>query len=67
MKSEKYSAILGSAVGFKEMEHLTTHRPLANLPFDGKYRLIDFPLSTLANAGIKVFTVFLEVTISAQF
>ncbi|AJG26145.1 glucose-1-phosphate adenylyltransferase subunit GlgD [Streptococcus iniae] len=59
MKSEKYSAILGSAVGFKEMEHLTTHRPLANLPFDGKYRLIDFPLSTLANAGIKsIYGIF---------
>lgn len=59
MKSEKYSAILGSAVGFSEMGELTCNRPLANLPFDGKYRLIDFPLSTLGNAGIKnIYGIF---------
>ena len=36
MKIDKYSAILGSAIGFPEMEGLTDTRPLANLPFDGK-------------------------------
>ena len=35
------------------MSTLTSHRPVASLPFDGKYRLIDFPLSSLANAGIR--------------
>ena len=27
-------------------------RPLASLPFGGRYRLIDFPLSNMANSGI---------------
>ena len=27
------------------MDGLTEHRPIATLPFGGKYRLIDFPLS----------------------
>lgn len=59
MKIDKYSAILGSAIGFPEMEGLTDTRPLANLPFDGKYRLIDFQLSNLANAGIRsIYGIF---------
>ena len=53
MKIDKYSAILGNTVGFHDMDGLTEHRPIATLPFGGKYRLIDFPLSNLANAGIR--------------
>ncbi|MFQ9488933.1 MAG: glucose-1-phosphate adenylyltransferase subunit GlgD, partial [Streptococcus salivarius] len=45
MKIDKYSAILGNTVGFHDMDGLTEHRPIASLPFGGKYRLIDFPLS----------------------
>ena len=45
MKIDKYSAILGNTVGFHDMDGLTEHRPIATLPFGGKYRLIDFPLS----------------------
>ena len=48
MKIDKYSAILGNTVGFHDMSTLTDHRPVASLPFGGKYRLIDFPLSSLA-------------------
>ena len=43
MKIDKYSAILGNTVGFHDMDGLTEHRPIASLPFGGKYRLIDFP------------------------
>ncbi|QWT17138.1 glucose-1-phosphate adenylyltransferase subunit GlgD [Collinsella sp. zg1085] len=32
---------------------LTENRPLASIPFMGRYRLIDFPLSNMMNAGIK--------------
>ena len=53
MKIDKYSAILGNTVGYHDMSTLTSHRPVASLPFGGKYRLIDFPLSSLANAGIR--------------
>ncbi|BAQ23840.1 glucose-1-phosphate adenylyltransferase subunit GlgD [Streptococcus troglodytae] len=68
MKIDKYSAILGSAIGFPEMEGLTDTRPLANLPFDGKYRLIDFQLSNLANAGIRsVYGIFRGQNIRSVF
>ncbi len=59
MKIDKYSAILGNTVGFHDMSTLTEHRPVASLPFGGKYRLIDFPLSSLANAGVRsIFGIF---------
>lgn len=32
---------------------LLAKRPLASVPFMGRYRLIDFPLSNMTNAGIK--------------
>lgn len=37
----------------KLLGELTEHRPLAALPFGGRYRLIDFPLSNLVNSGIR--------------
>ncbi|MBP2620139.1 glucose-1-phosphate adenylyltransferase subunit GlgD [Streptococcus panodentis] len=68
MKIDKYSAILGNTVGFHDMSSLTNHRPVASLPFGGKYRLIDFPLSSLANAGIRsVFGIFQQDNISSVF
>ena len=68
MKIDKYSAILGNTVGFHDMSTLTDHRPVASLPFGGKYRLIDFPLSSLANAGIRsVFGIFQQDNISSVF
>ena len=53
MKIDKYSAILGNTVGYHDMSTLTSHRPVASHRLMGKYRLIDFPLSSLANAGIR--------------
>ena len=68
MKIDKYSAILGNTVGYHDMSTLTSHRPVASLPFGGKYRLIDFPLSSLANAGIRsVFGIFQQKNISSVF
>lgn len=37
----------------REQSALTQARPLASIPFMGRYRLIDFPLSNMMNAGIK--------------
>jgi glucose-1-phosphate adenylyltransferase len=34
------------------MQELTGHRPLAAVPFGGRYRLIDFALSNMVNSGI---------------
>ena len=68
MKIDKYSSILGNTVGFHDMSTLTEHRPVASLPFGGKYRLIDFPLSSLANAGVRsVFGIFQQDNISSVF
>ncbi len=59
MKLDKYTAILDNAIGHPDMKGLTAKRPLASLPFDGKYRLIDFQLSSLVNAGIhSIFGMF---------
>lgn len=40
-----YSSTYGSV--------LLKDRPIASVPFLGRYRLIDFPLSNMMNAGIK--------------
>ncbi|MGT2742019.1 glucose-1-phosphate adenylyltransferase subunit GlgD [Streptococcus plurextorum] len=68
MKIDKYTAILGNAIGYPDMGSLTANRPLASLPFDGKYRLIDFQLSSLANAGIRsIYGVFRGQNIRSIF
>lgn len=68
MKIDKYSAILGNAVGYPDMASLTDNRPLAALPFDGKYRLLDFQLSSLANAGIRsVYGIFSGQNVRSVF
>ena len=36
-----------------EKSVLVENRSIASVPFMGRYRLIDFPLSNMANAGIK--------------
>lgn len=68
MKIDKYTAILGNSIGYHHMGNLTAQRPLANLPFDGKYRLMDFQLSSLANAGIRsVYAIFRGQNIRSVF
>ena len=44
-----YSSTYGSV--------LLKDRPIASVPFLGRYRLIDFPLSNMMNAGIKTVGV----------
>ncbi len=54
-------AILGNLNQYEDLLPLTEHRPLATLPFDCKYRLIDFALSSIVNANISsVFMMFNE-------
>ncbi len=43
----------------KERSALLDDRPLASCPFLGRYRLIDFPLSNMMNAGIRTVGVVL--------
>lgn len=68
MKTNTYSAILGNTIGNPDMGALTAQRPLATLPFDGKYRLLDFQLSALAHAGIRnVFGIFQQKNVQSVF
>lgn len=61
MKTKKMCAILGNVSTFQGLLPLTENRPLDTLPFDCKYRLIDFPLSSIANANINsIFMIFNE-------
>ena len=36
----------------EQFGRLTEKRPIASLPFGGRYRLIDFPLSNMTNSGM---------------
>ncbi|MBR5479587.1 MAG: glucose-1-phosphate adenylyltransferase subunit GlgD [Clostridia bacterium] len=38
---------------FNAMRELTMHRTIASVPFGGRYRLIDFTLSSLVNSGVR--------------
>ncbi len=42
------------------MQYLTEHRPLGAVPFGGRYRLIDFTLSNMVNAGIRNVGIFVQ-------
>ncbi len=54
-------ALVGNLHRYDDLLPLTANRPLSALPFDGKYRLLDFNLSSIANANIKsLFMVFNE-------
>jgi len=46
------SGIVSTNYGNYSFGALLDHRPVASLPFGGRYRLVDFPLSNLVNAGI---------------
>jgi len=48
----KYQGIIFAYREEKELRELTSNRTAASLPFCGRYRLIDFPLSSLRNAGV---------------
>lgn len=42
------------------LKQLTYNRPVASIPFLGRYRLIDFTLSNLMNAGVDTVGIFLN-------
>lgn len=61
-------ALIGNLHRYNGLMPLIKNRPLATLPFDSKYRLIDFNLSNIANANIKsLFMVFNEGETSSVF
>jgi len=61
MKTNRMCAIIGNVAKYDGLLPLTETRPVDTLPFDCKYRLIDFPLSSVVNANIShIFMVFNE-------
>ncbi|NLJ86456.1 MAG: glucose-1-phosphate adenylyltransferase subunit GlgD [Firmicutes bacterium] len=42
------------------MQYLTEHRSLGAVPFGGRYRIIDFTLSSMVNAGIVNVGIFMQ-------
>lgn len=53
-----YMAIIFLAEKLDNIRALTKIRPLASVPVGGSYRIIDFSLSNLVNAGIKNVGIF---------
>lgn len=49
---EKIVGIITANYDTPELNELTRERTIASLPYCGRYRLIDFPLSNMVNSGI---------------
>ena len=58
--SKKLLGVIDATTSFDEIKELTTHRSLAALPIAGRYRLIDFVLSSMVNSGIQSVAIFPE-------
>ncbi|XKU94599.1 glucose-1-phosphate adenylyltransferase subunit GlgD [Lactobacillus acidophilus] len=58
MKTNKMAAIFSNQHEYNELRPLTDERSLSALYFAGKYRIMDFALSSIVNAGINnVYTL----------
>ncbi|MDF2904125.1 MAG: glucose-phosphate adenylyltransferase, GlgD subunit, partial [Bacillus sp. (in: firmicutes)] len=45
--------VIDATTFHEDLEELTIQRSVAAVPFAGRYRLIDFVLSSMVNSGIK--------------
>ena len=52
MKNNNVMGVVFANVHDDMIHDLTKVRSMASVPFGGRYRLIDFPLSNLVNAGV---------------
>lgn len=60
--SQSYMAILNLEENEMDIRNLTSFRPIATIPFAGRYRIIDFMLSNIVNAGITKAGIFTNKT-----
>jgi glucose-1-phosphate adenylyltransferase len=51
-RSNNVLGLIFSNANEDSISQLTAKRTMASVPFGGKYRMIDFPLSNMSNAGI---------------
>ena len=56
--NKRLLGIIDATTTFEELNELITHRSVAAIPFGGRYRLIDFVLSNMVNAGIVSVAIF---------
>jgi glucose-1-phosphate adenylyltransferase len=54
----KLLGVIDATTFHEDLEDLLTHRSLAALPFGGRYRMIDFVLSSMVNSGIRSVAIF---------
>lgn len=60
MRGNDVIGILYAYVHEERVRELTAHRVMASVPFGGRYRLVDFPLSNMVNSGINKVGVITE-------
>jgi len=56
--SKKLLGVIDATTNYDNLMELTAHRTLAAVPFAGRYRLIDFVLSSMVNSGIQSVALF---------
>lgn len=49
---KRMMGLIGTNYSGGDFGLLTEERPIASIPFGGRYRLVDFPLSNMVNSGI---------------
>lgn len=54
------AGVVFANVGEANLPELTSKRTMASVPFCGKYRMIDFPLSNMSNSGINNVAVIVR-------
>ncbi len=59
MRKGDLAAIIDLNEPDDQIQPLTAARPIGTLPFAGRYRLIDFPLSSLDHANVRSVAIFL--------
>lgn len=59
MVKNKLAAIINATEDNSCLKPLTNKRPIAALPFAGRYRIIDFVLSNISHAGIDSAALFI--------
>jgi glucose-1-phosphate adenylyltransferase len=53
--------LINDTMNADELKDLTKHRSFGSIPFGGRYRLIDFTLSNMANSGIDNIGIFTHI------
>ena len=55
-----YMGIINASENEGDIRSLTTNRPIASMPIASRYRVVDFMLSNMVNAGLRNIGIFAE-------